>query len=295
MKLFSIGQRIHVQVAGGYVDVAAALGEALCPAAGLTQLLALDHVGLMSGWGSLLSHPPTCGVDAALEPPLQPLQLFDGYTFESHVRNARARRGLEVPPEWYDAPVYYRSNPRNLVAPGGVVPFPLDEPEPDYELELACVIGRRLFRPTLAEAQAAIFGYTLLNDFSARFKQRQAMKVGLGPNPGKDFASGLGPCVVSADEIGDVSKLVLTAHINGEEWSRGMMGDARWSLTQLVAYIAQEAELLPGDVIASGTVGGGCGLELGRVVPDGARIDLYCAPIGQLTHYAGRASALTGF
>jgi 2-keto-4-pentenoate hydratase/2-oxohepta-3-ene-1,7-dioic acid hydratase in catechol pathway len=200
-----------------------------------------------------------------------------------------------VPPEWYTAPVWYRANPRGLVAPGGTALFPADETEPDFELELACVIGQRVRSPSREEAEAAIFGYTLFNDWSARAMQREAMKVGLGPNPGKDFASSLGPVIVTRDEFGDPMQAELSARVDGEEWCRAKMSDMRWSFPELIAAVANGNELWPGDVVCSGTVPNGCGLEQGRVLRDGALVELHEAHIGTLAGVVGRAPAREQF
>lgn len=289
MKIASIAGRTHVQRAEGWVDVARAVPGT---ASTLTELL--TH-GQHAALAQALTHPVTHPLDAPLDAPLQPGQLIDCFAFEGHVRNARARRGLSVPPEWYTSPVWYRGNPRGLVPPGGTVAFPADETEPDFELELACIIGHTVRSPTREEAAAAIFGYTLFNDWSARATQREAMTVGLGPNPGKDFASSLGPVVVTADEFGDPAQAELYARVDGQEWARGRMGDARWDFPALIAAIANGNELAPGDIVCSGTVPNGCGLEQGRVLHDGQVVELYEARIGTLRGVCGRAPARDSF
>lgn len=274
--------QLHVEVEGGWAKVAE------CDPRATTLDAVLEH-GLFDALVAASKHAPSV-TSLTFETPVTPGQLFDCYAFEAHVKNARARRGLEMLQDWYERPVYYRSNPRGLVPPGGTVLFPHDEPEPDYELELGCVIGQRIESPTLIEAEEAIFGYTLFNDWSARVRQRTAMKVGLGPNPGKDFATSLGPTVVTKAAL-NWQQAELSATVDGEEWSRGKLSDMRWSFAELICFIADGVELLPGDVIGSGTVGSGCGLELGRVLKDGARVELACKEIGRLVGHVGRAAA----
>lgn len=142
----------------------------------------------------------------------------------------------------------------------------------DYELELAAVLGRRIESP--AEAEAAIAGYCLLNDWSARAIQRQVMKMGLGPSKGRDFATSIGPWITTPDELGDLSRLTLSARVNGEVWSQGQMGSMHWTWGRLLAFAGEGVRFEPGDVFASGTVGGGCGLEQDRYLSPGDRVEL---------------------
>lgn len=209
-----------------------------------------------------------------LPPVPEPGAFLDFYAFEEHVRNARARRGLEVPPEWYRHPVYYRSNPRGLLGHGAQVTFPKGEGKMDYELELAAVLGDPLESPTPEAAAAAVAGYCLLNDWSARALQREVMAVGLGPNKGKDFATSAGPWMVTPDELGDLSALVLEARVNGEVRSRGVFGAIRWSWGDMLAYAAEGVRFEPGDLFGSGTLGNGCGLEQDRFLQEGDRVEL---------------------
>lgn len=280
LRLAQANGRLHVEVADGWVDV-----STVDPLANtLIDVLREQRFAALVAASKHAATTPHITFDT----PIQPGQLFDCYAFEAHVKNAREKRGLPMNEDWYDCPVYYRSNPRGLVPPGGTVLFPHDEAEPDFELELGVVIGKRISSPTLIEAEDAIFGYTLFNDWSARVRQRAAMKVGLGPNPGKDFATSLGPTVVTKAGI-NLNTLELEAWVDGERWSHGQFSDIRWSFAELIAFIADGVELLPGDVIGSGTIGTGCGFELGRVLPDGARVELSAAPIGKLTGIVGRA------
>lgn len=203
--------------------------------------------------------------------PLRPATLRDGYAFEQHVKTANANRGREVPEEWYKFPVFYFTNPHAVFGPQDEIPIPHYTQAMDYELEIAVIIGKggRDIRPE--DAPNHIFGFTLFNDWSARDVQREEMKVGLGPAKGKDFASSFGPVIVTPDELTDratgrpgVYDLALSARVNGETRSQGNFKDMYWSFGEIIARASDSTELLPGDVIGSGTVGTGCLLELTR-------------------------------
>jgi fumarylacetoacetate (FAA) hydrolase len=205
-----------------------------------------------------------------LHPPLpRPMSLRDFYAFERHVTTAHTVRGKTVPDEWYQFPVFYFSNPNAIYGPGEAVPQPSYTTEMDFELEVACVIGKIGRNIPAEQAGAYIFGYTIFNDWSARDIQRRETRVGLGPAKAKDFASSLGPWIVTSDELQaratgrpGVYDLEMTARLNGETVSRGNWKDMHYSFGEMIARASQDVYLLPGDVIGSGTVGSGCLLEI---------------------------------
>src|SRR5918996_3669410 len=187
-----------------------------------------------------------------LAPVPLPPSVRDFYAFERHVRAARAQRGLEVAPEWYRIPAFYFSNPAAIYGPDDEIPYPEGSQALDYELEVAAVIG----------AEGRIGGFTVMNDWSARDLQRSEMRVGLGPAKGKDFATSLGPVVVTVDEL-DGSGGAMVARVNGEERSRGDLASMYHSWEAIRAHAARNTVLYAGDVLGSGTVGTGCILEHG--------------------------------
>ncbi len=202
-----------------------------------------------------------------------PPSIRDFFAFEQHVATARRNRGSEVPKEWYEFPVFYFTNPAAVYGPDDDIRYPEGTSELDYELEVAAVIGK----------SEEIAGFMVMNDFSARDIQRKEMRVGLGPAKAKDFATSLGPVVVTADEF-DGSAGVMTAKVNGEERSRGDLASLYHPWPAILARAARNTELRPGDIIGSGTVGTGCILEHddGRWLQPGDTVELEVAGLGIL-------------
>ncbi len=225
-----------------------------------------------------------------LAPLPRPASVRDFYAFEEHVKKGFEKRGEPMPQEWYEIPVYYKSGHHNIIGTDTDVLWPSFTEKFDYELELACVIGKRGTNIKAENAAEYIAGFTVMNDFSARDIQRREMKVRLGPAKGKDWCTALGPWLVTPDEIGDPYNLEMVARINGEEWSRGNSKSLYWKFEQMIEFASQDDTLYPGDVLGSGTVGTGCGLELDRWVQRGDIIDLEIDRIGVLRNrVAGQA------
>jgi fumarylacetoacetate (FAA) hydrolase len=240
----------------------------------VVQLAAQTLQAFFTGGGSARRHAEYPFAEVELRAPvLHPPAVRDFYAFEQHVKAARALRGQEVPPEWYEIPVFYFSNPAAIYGPEDGIAIPPDTNELDYELEVAAVIG----------AGGQIGGFTIMNDWSARDLQRAEMKVGLGPSKGKDFATSLGPVIVTPDEF-DGSAGLMLARVNGEERSRGSLADMHHSWEAIVAQAARNTYLRPGDVLGSGTVGTGCILEHGngRWLQQGDLVELEVEGIGVL-------------
>ncbi len=203
-------------------------------------------------------------------PPVpNPRTVRDFYAVEQHVKAARTRRGLEMIPEWYELAIFYFSNTGSLKGHLEPVKKPASVNELDLELELGAVIGRDVQDVSGEAAEQAIFGFCNLNDWSARDLQRAEMKCSLGPAKGKDFATSIGPWVVTRDELEDRHvglgkwNLAMTARRNGKEMSRANAGDIYHDFTKMIERGSRDTMMYKGDLIGSGTAGTGCILELG--------------------------------
>jgi len=280
----------------------------------------------------LIQSPSTNGVYGAGKPPGEgvydtdkyvllapmpsPPQIRDFMCFEKHViqafgaafrmRATRAATAAEKaallaqaeayrpPPVWYERPLYYKANRFSVSGPGDVIRWPAYSRLMDYECELACVIGAGGVDIPRERATDHVFGYTIFNDFSARDTQGAEMAGGLGPAKGKDFdgANAFGPCIVTADEIPDPYALPMIVRVNGEERSRGSSRDMRWKFEDAIAYVSQDETLRPGEILGSGTVGDGCGLEHLRFLEDGDLVEIEIPPIGVLTNRVVRSTGM---
>ncbi|MBX5495771.1 MAG: fumarylacetoacetate hydrolase family protein [Bryobacteraceae bacterium] len=221
-----------------------------------------------------------------------PPSLRDFYAFEDHVRRGFEKRGEPMPQEWYEMPVYYKGGHHNILGTDEDVLWPSFTEKFDYELEMAAVIGRRGTNLKASEARNFIAGYMVMNDFSARDIQRKEMKVRLGPAKGKDWATALGPVLVTADEVPDPYNLQMTARVNGELWSEGSSASLYWTFEQMLEFLTRDDTVLPGDVIGSGTVGTGCGLELDRWVKPGDVMELEIEGLGVLRNRVVRPASV---
>jgi fumarylacetoacetate (FAA) hydrolase len=201
-------------------------------------------------------HPPSCR---------------DGYAFRQHVATARRNRGVEMIPEFDQYPVFYFTNHNSIIGEG-IVEVELDHLlQLDFELEAAIVISKIGKNIEAKDGDAFIAGYTIMNDLSARVLQMEEMKLNLGPAKGKDFATAIGPWLVTPDELeqnvipsplGKKYSLRMRAFHNGKQISDGNLADMNWTFAELIERASYGVTLYPGDVIGSGTVGTGCYLEL---------------------------------
>ena len=283
--------------------------------AAFSSMLALIEAGPLA-WeqarGLVAARPGKAIVRAGTYSLLAPLpippQIRDFMCFELHVIQAfnasfrmRASRAASAeeraallaqaeafrpPPVWYERPLYYKANRFSISGPGDAIRWPGYSRLMDYECELACVIGTGGVDIPRESAMQHVFGYTIFDDFSARDAQGAEMAGGLGPAKGKDFdgANAFGPCIVTADEIPDPYALPMIVRINGEERSRGNSRDMHWRFEDLIAYVSQGEMLHAGEILGSGTVGDGCGLEHLRFLEDGDLVELEIPPIGVLAN-----------
>ena len=211
-----------------------------------------------------LRSAPIAYTEADLLLPYRPPSVRDFVTFESHVEGVRRSidHAAGVPEAWYDAPQFYFTNPHALYGPGESIPRPVTSRALDFEMEVACVVGADLRSASPEESRAAIFGYTILNDWSARDLQSREMQVGLGPAKGKDFATSFGPWIVTADELPSLA-LDCTAYVNDVLVGHDNLSSMHFSFAEMVAHASRDSVVLAGDLLASGTTGGGgCLAEL---------------------------------
>lgn len=209
-----------------------------------------------------------------IAPVPHPSSCRDGYAFRQHVATARRNRKVDMIPEFDQYPIFYFTNHNAILGPGDV-PLMADHFQKlDFELEVAVVIGKKGRNITAGEADAYIAGYTIMNDLSARTLQMEEMKLNLGPAKGKDFATTIGPWLVTPDELtpyltatkaghtGRTYDLKMSCKVNGKQVSAGNVKDMDWTFAEIIERCAYGTDILPGDVIGSGTVGTGCFLEL---------------------------------
>lgn len=216
-----------------------------------------------------------------LAPLPRPRTFRDFWIFEEHVKTGWRLRGEELPDVWYQLPTYYKGNPMSIIGPEEDLTWPSFTEKLDFELEMGVIIGKKGRDISEDHADDHIFGYTVLNDWSARDIQRKEMQCRLGPAKGKDFATSLGPCIVTPDEV-DPYNLRMTARINDEVWSDNNSGTGYWKFNQLIAHVSMGETIYPGELLGTGTVGGGCGLELNRWLQPGDVVELEIEKIGLL-------------
>jgi 2-keto-4-pentenoate hydratase/2-oxohepta-3-ene-1,7-dioic acid hydratase in catechol pathway len=275
---------------GASAEAARRLASALYPgsmsaaiAAGPTFLTAADHTTGATESGSAVLPIAQVRWLAPIDPPV----MRDCLAFEQHLRNTlpalAASMNIEarIPDVYYEKPIYYKGNQLTLIGHEQEVFWPDYCRRMDYELELGFVIGRPGKDLTPEQAKVHLFGVTIFNDFSARDIQSIEMKGLLGPAKGKDFATALGPWITTADEL-DIHNLTMVARVNGEEWSRGSSSTIMWRVEEIIAYISKAEGLVAGELIGSGTVGGGCGVELGKFLKAGDVVELEVEGIGIL-------------
>jgi 2-keto-4-pentenoate hydratase/2-oxohepta-3-ene-1,7-dioic acid hydratase in catechol pathway len=237
--------------------------------------------------------------EVTLRSPLVPRQMRDVMAFEQHFAQsiaavARMRVGplaplarllgiAKVPGVWYRQPIYYKCNRFSVNGHGADVVWPRGAKLMDYELDIAAVIGRPGKDIPRERALEHIFGFTIYNDMTARDFQLSEMEGRLGPAKGKDFDTGnvLGPWLVTRDEL-DPYALTMIVRVNGQERGRGVSGAMFHRWEDIVAFVSRDETLHAGEVLGSGTVGNGCGLEHGRFLSTGDVVELEVSGLGVL-------------
>jgi 2-keto-4-pentenoate hydratase/2-oxohepta-3-ene-1,7-dioic acid hydratase in catechol pathway len=220
--------------------------------------------------------------EVKLRAPLRPASLRDFLAFEDHAKAGATRRGETLNPAWYEFPVYYKGNHRSILGPDEPLAWPSWTEYLDFECEIACVVGTRARDATPEQAEDAIFGYTIMNDWSARDVQRAEMAMRLGPARSKDFATSLGPWLVTADEFDPSNGIAMRARVDGEMWFETKDARMHWTFEQMIAYVAEGETVYPGDVYGSGTAYGGCGLDQDRWIARGQTLELEIDGLGVL-------------
>jgi 2-keto-4-pentenoate hydratase/2-oxohepta-3-ene-1,7-dioic acid hydratase in catechol pathway len=286
---------------------ASAVGWDPAPFASMLALIDSDDVGLDLARELADSKGPwTALSDVRLLSPLpEPRQMRDAMSFETHIRQsgrgARAREALlkqgeaafqaalaaptePLPAIYKQVPIYYITNRLCVAGPETTVTWPRYSREMDYELEIAIVTRRTRANIPASEGADHIFGYTIFNDFSARDRQRLEMQGRLGPAKGKSFdgANVLGPWIVTPDELGDPQTLNVEVRVNGETRAKATTANMLFTFEQVLADASQSETIRAGEVFGSGTVGGCCGLETGRLLNSGDVIELHVDRIGVL-------------
>ena len=293
--------------AAGLVREGFVVGDRVVPFAGSETVEGILAGGLDAARAAFARIDETSGAalaDVRLLAPLAPASVRDFVAFEEHVEGVSA--GVEgrsfVAPEWYEAPTFYFTNPHTILGPGDTLRPPVTE-RLDFELEVAVVVGGEPGVNLDAPAAASrIFGYTIMNDWSARDLQGREMKVRLGPAKGKDFGTSLGPWIVTADELEpflDADGFLAVraeVRVNGELIGEDLVSNMGWPFPELVAYASRNSRVVAGDVLGSGTVGnGGCLGELwgrgGGLVPPplraGDEVSMTVEGIGELIGLVG--------
>lgn len=229
----------------------------------------------------------TPGAVRLLAPLPRPRSLRDFFAFENHAAAGAKRRGEPLAPEWYEQPVFYKGNARSIIGPGAVIPWPAFTRKLDFEFEVAAVVGKAGRDISVKDAPRHIAGYMVMNDCSARDIQKNEMVCRMGPAKGKDFATVLGPHFVTSDEWnGKIPELKV--RVNGKEWSSSRKAQPYWSFATMLSHASQGEDLLPGDLLGSGTYFKGCGLDMGRWIRPGDKLELDAGPLGTLKNVVGR-------
>ncbi len=313
MKLLTFelqgSQHLGALTGAGVINLSAAAPNELAFSS-MQHFIEAGQPALDRAYALLASSPATLASDQInwLAPLPIPVQIRDCLGFEEHLKNAfesavkvsamgaddpmkaeeelRATGRFEVPEVWYQQPIYYKANRFSVAESGKDIVWPAYSEIMDFELEMACIIGKKGKDISKDDAHEHIFGYTIYNDFSARDAQMLESQGMLGPAKGKDFEDSviLGPVIVTKDELNDPYNLRMQARVNGETWCDNNSNTIHWKFSDMIAHISMGETLHPGEVIGSGTVGLGCGLEHLRFLNDGDIVELEIDQIGVISN-----------
>ncbi len=222
-----------------------------------------------------------------LAPIPHPHFIRDFAGFERHLKKTFGDMGFQIPESWYRRPLCFMANPGTVIPPESEILWPGFTRKLDYELEICAVIGVPGRDIPVERAREHILGFTILNDFSARDIQPDEMAMRTGPFKSKSWAWGLGPWILTQDEIPNPGALHMAVRVNGETWAKVVPEDMYWTFEEMVAYTSTHEELRPGDIFGSGTVSGGCGMEINRWLKPGDVVELEIEKIGVLRHRIG--------
>jgi 2-keto-4-pentenoate hydratase/2-oxohepta-3-ene-1,7-dioic acid hydratase in catechol pathway len=273
---------------GASIEAARRIAGAVVPSS-LSDALAGGAAFLDAARWARAERPARAQVpaDARLINALDPSGYRDYMCFEQHFSFGYRWQDKPVPDVMYELPISYCGNPLAFLGPGEDLPWPGYSVRLDYELELGIVIGRPGTNLTPEQAIAHIAGLTILNDVSARDIQAREMTGGLGPSKGKHFACVVGPYVTTLDELPWKSGLRMQARVNGETWCDTSSAEAIWSIPELVAWASQAEQLVPGQLLGTGTCNGGSTIELGRELSPGDEIEFEIEGLGVLHNRVG--------
>lgn len=221
-----------------------------------------------------------------LAPMARPNSIRAFSVFEEHLQ---ATFPHELPDVWYEMPIYWKGNPDTVVGPDEEVSFPAYAEQMDFEIEVCAVVGKRGVNLDAAEVPEYIAGYTIHNDWSDRAIQMEEMEMSLGPAMGKDFANGFGPFLVTPDEF-DVEGASYSVKVNDDVWTDRTLGEPQHSIPEAIEHLTSGQPIMPGDMIVTGTLPGGCALEHDRQLQPGDVVELHIDGIGTLRNRVGKRS-----
>ncbi len=276
------GEALRLERQGATRAAARRLAEVLVPGS-LTAALQNGEAFLEAAGraGEDTSGDAFVAEEPRLLAPVDPPAYRDFMVFEEHFVAGARLGGREPAGVLYEAPISYMGSAQAIVGPETEIRWPSYSRHIDYELELGIVIGRPGTDLTADEALGHVLGLTILDDFSARDIQWREMEARLGPSKGKHFATAIGPVIVTLDEL-DYRSLRMQARINGETWSDGSSSSMLWSIEEIVAWASAGERMVAGTLFGTGTVGGGCGMELQRRLEPDDVIELEVEGIGVL-------------